>query len=83
MDAQKGAIYGRISRDIVLAVRNGGSTDPNLNLQLASVLRRAKEQGIPKDNIERALAKAEGGKERAGETLIYEALVHNSVGLIM
>jgi translational activator of cytochrome c oxidase 1 len=68
-------------------------------LQLASILRRAKEQGIPKDNIERALAKvyfvesrhfpflgfdkAEGGKERAGETLIYEALVHNSVGLIM
>jgi translational activator of cytochrome c oxidase 1 len=68
-------------------------------VQLASVLRRAKEQDIPKDNIERALAKvcfvesqhspflgfdkAEGGKERAGETLIYEALFHNSVGLIM
>jgi len=83
LDAQKGAIYGRMSRDIVLAVRNGGSTDPTLNLQLASVLRRAKEQDIPKDNIERALAKAEGGKERAGETLIYEALVHNSVGLII
>ncbi|KAK2460542.1 hypothetical protein APHAL10511_007012 [Amanita phalloides] len=83
MDAQKGAIYGRISRDIVLAVRNGGSVDPNLNLHLASALKRAKEQHVPKENVERALAKATGGKDRTGESLTYEALAHNSVGLII
>lgn len=35
----------------------GGSADPNKNLQLAAVLKRAKEQDIPKENIEKALAK--------------------------
>ncbi|KAF8630070.1 hypothetical protein AX15_003127 [Amanita polypyramis BW_CC] len=83
MDAQKGAIYGRTSRDIILAIRNGGSVDPTLNLQLAAVLKRAKEQNVPKENIERALAKATGGKDQPGESLTYEALAYNSVGLII
>lgn len=47
-----------VSRNIIISTTDGGSTDPSLNLQLASVLSRAKEQDVPKDNIERALAKA-------------------------
>lgn len=88
-----------IYRNIIISTIDGGSPDPTLNLQLASVLSRAKEQDVPKDNIERALAKAcfikfrpfpfsvfdkaGGGKEKVGESLTYEALAHNSVGLIM
>ncbi|KAF8633699.1 hypothetical protein AX17_004357 [Amanita inopinata Kibby_2008] len=83
MDAQKGAIFGRIRRDIILAIRNSGSADPAINLQLAAVLKRAKEQDVPKDNIEKALAKATAGRDKTGECLVYEALAHNSVGLII
>lgn len=83
MDVHKGAIYGKISRDVALAVHNGGSTDPALNLQLAAVLKRAKEQNVPRDNIERALAKAKSAGGRVGETSTYEALAHNSVGLVI
>ena len=35
----------------------GGSTDPNSNLQLATALRKAKELGVPKENIEKALGR--------------------------
>jgi len=35
----------------------GGSTDPALNLQLATALRKAKELGVPKENIEKALGR--------------------------
>ncbi|PFH52365.1 hypothetical protein AMATHDRAFT_74163 [Amanita thiersii Skay4041] len=83
IDAQKGAIYGRIRRDIILAVRNGGSAEPALNLQLAAALKRAKEQDVPKDNIEKALAKATGGRDKVGDSLTYEALAFNSVGVII
>jgi len=67
----------------MLAVRSGGSADPGLNFQLAAVLKRAKEQDIPKFNIERALSKATSGSDRAGEFTTYEALAYNSVGLVI
>ncbi|KAF9466399.1 YebC-like protein [Collybia nuda] len=81
-DAQKGAIFGKANRDIIAAVRSGGSADPNKNLQLAAILKRAKEQDIPKENIEKALAKASQNKIISGEKFIYEAMF-DSVGLII
>ncbi|KAF8892629.1 transcriptional regulator-domain-containing protein [Infundibulicybe gibba] len=83
MDAQKGAIYGKANRDIVLAARTGGSADPVKNLALAAAIRWAKEQDVPKENIEKALAKATKGKDQGGEHLTYEALAFGSVGIIM
>ncbi|GLB35322.1 putative yebC-like protein [Lyophyllum shimeji] len=82
-DAQKGVVFGKAARDIVMAVRNGGGTDPTKNLQLAAVLKRAKELDVPKENIEKALAKASQGKDQNGEAFVYEALAFNSVGLII
>jgi transcriptional/translational regulatory protein YebC/TACO1 len=35
----------------------GGSIDPKINIQLAAALKKAKDQGIPKENIEKAIAK--------------------------
>jgi len=83
MDAQKSAIYGKSSRDIVIAVRHGGSTDPEKNHALAAVLKRAKSLGVPKDNIETALRKAAGGKDKGNQNVTYEALAHGSVGVII
>ncbi|KAG6920006.1 hypothetical protein DXG01_013355 [Tephrocybe rancida] len=69
--------------DIVSAARQGGSTDPLKNLHLAAVLKRAKDMDVPKENIEKALAKASRGKDQSGNAFVYEALVFNSVGLII
>ncbi|KAG5728301.1 UPF0082 protein C8D2.12c [Termitomyces sp. T112] len=81
-DAQKSVIFGKAARDIVLAARQGGSTDPLKNVQLATVLKRAKDMNVPKENIEKALAKASRGKE-GGDTFVYEVLAFNHVGLII
>ncbi|KAG6831480.1 hypothetical protein H0H87_005047 [Tephrocybe sp. NHM501043] len=66
-----------------MASSEGGSTDPLKNLHLAAVLKRAKDMDVPKENIEKALAKASRGKDQNGDTFVYEALAFNSVGLII
>jgi len=82
-DAQKSALYTRVNREIAIAVRTGGSVDPEKNIQLATTLKKAKEQGVPKDNIEKALANCVKSKDLTGERLVYEALAYKSVGLVM
>ncbi|KAH9951357.1 YebC-like protein [Amylocystis lapponica] len=83
LDLQKGVIYSRANRDIVLAVRTGGNADPELNPALAAVLRRAKSQGVPRENIESALKKATGGKEQGDQLLTYEAMAPGSIAVII
>ncbi|KAF8638493.1 hypothetical protein AX16_010476 [Volvariella volvacea WC 439] len=82
-DAARGAVFGKANRDIVHAIRNGGSADPTKNLALAAVLKWAKEQDVPKENIEKAIVKATQGKGKEGESLTYEALACNSVGVMI
>jgi len=75
-DAVKGALYGKVNRDILIAIRNGTSADPELNQTLASVIKKAKEQGIPKDTIENALKKATGGRDgKTSKLVTYEVIV--------
>ncbi|KAH9483747.1 putative transcriptional regulatory protein [Psilocybe cubensis] len=82
-DAQKSVLYTRMNREIINAVKVGGSADPEKNSMLATTLKKAREQGVPKDNIEKALAKAAGGKDQTGERIVYEALAFKSVGIII
>jgi len=82
-DARKSQMYSKASRDIIVAARSGGSMDPEKNATLGAVLRTAKMSGVPKDNIERALAKASGKKGKRGELITYEALAHGVVGVII
>ncbi|KII85141.1 hypothetical protein PLICRDRAFT_166690 [Plicaturopsis crispa FD-325 SS-3] len=83
-DAKKSAVFGKAYRDIMVAVRGGGSADPGLNSALAAVLKNAKSVGVPKDNIEKALAKASStGKDRGDQQVTYEAMAYGSVGVIV
>ncbi|KAH7930844.1 YebC-like protein, partial [Leucogyrophana mollusca] len=82
-DAKKSVLYGKASRDIVAAARNGGSTSPEENSLLATAIRRAKDAGVPKENIETALAKAVRSKGQGQQSLTYEAMLHGSVGIII
>ncbi|KAJ3479691.1 hypothetical protein NLI96_g8884 [Meripilus lineatus] len=61
----------------------GGSADPIQNQTLAAVIKRARAQGVPKDNIENALKKAAGGKDKGDQQVTYEAMAAGSVGIVI
>ncbi|CAA7267648.1 unnamed protein product [Cyclocybe aegerita] len=82
-DRQKSILYSKASNEIITAARIGGSVDPALNIRLAAALKSAKDQGVPKENIQKALARAGGASNGSGQHFVYEALAHDSVGLII
>ncbi|KAI0818830.1 YebC-like protein [Irpex lacteus] len=81
-DAQKSALYGKAVKDIAVAARQGGSADPETNHALAAVVKRAKSQGVPRDNIDKALKKAAGAKDSGEQPVTYEAMA-GTVGIII
>src|SRR5256886_15824787 len=62
-DARRGQLFTRLGREIVVAVREGGSGDPNANFRLRMAIQRAREANMPMDNIERTIKRALGGAE--------------------
>ncbi|KAJ7273507.1 transcriptional regulator-domain-containing protein [Mycena haematopus] len=80
-DTKKSAAYTKASREIMTAVRLGGSADPETNSALAAILRRLKD--IPKENIQNALDKAIKKRDQCGEDVVYQALAYGKVGLMI
>lgn len=73
VDAQKGKIFTKLSRDILMACRQGGGPDPEANYRLKDAIVRAREASMPRENIERAIEKAKGGGEGAElDEVVYE-----------
>ncbi|MCL4474576.1 MAG: YebC/PmpR family DNA-binding transcriptional regulator [Actinobacteria bacterium] len=71
-DAKRGQLFSKLSRAITVAAKEGGG-DPTGNATLATAIQKAKDNSMPKDNIERAIAKGAGGGEGANyETIMYE-----------
>jgi YebC/PmpR family DNA-binding regulatory protein len=58
-DAKRGAIFTKLSREIILAAKQGGG-DTTMNFKLRLAVQRAKASNMPNDNIERAIAKGSG-----------------------
>ncbi len=72
VDAQKGAAFAKFSKEITVAAKIGG-TDPTSNFRLRTAIDKAKESGLPNDNIKRALEKAQGsGASDNIEEITYE-----------
>ena len=67
-DAKRGALFTKLSRDIALAVREGGGADPDMNFKLRLALDRAKSSNMPQDSISRAVKRG-SGEGNDGETL--------------
>lgn len=63
-DAKRGAIFSRVSKEIIQAAREGGG-DPNLNARLRAAIAAAKAANMPNDNIDRAIKKGTGELESA------------------
>ena len=74
-DALKAKITTKISREITVAVKAGG-TDPTGNMRLKLALQKARENNIPKDNIQRAIDKGAG----AGDANDYKTMTYEGYG---
>ena len=83
-DAKRSAAFTKIAKEIIVAVKQGGSGDPNNNSRLATVIAKAKAANVPNENIERIIKKAAG--ETGGnnyEELIYEGYGPNGVAVVV
>ncbi|MDZ7729556.1 MAG: YebC/PmpR family DNA-binding transcriptional regulator [Dehalococcoidia bacterium] len=70
VDAKRGALFTRLSREIMMAARQGGG-DPSTNFKLRLAVQRAKQSNMPNDNIDRAINKATGAEQTEQ---IYDAV---------
>lgn len=72
VDAQKGKIYTKFSKMIIVATREGGP-DPNANSKLKDIIEKAKEANMPNENIMRAIKRGSGELDGADyEEIMYE-----------
>jgi YebC/PmpR family DNA-binding regulatory protein len=81
VDAKKGKIFSRIVKEISIAVKEGGG-DPETNPRLRLAINNAKGVNMPKDNIERAINKAEGEGESLQEAS-FEGYLPNGIGVFI
>src|SRR5256714_5911501 len=83
-DARRGAEFTKLARAIQVAARDGGG-DPAGNASLANATQRAKDGGMPKQNIERAIARGTGADRDAAaiETVVYEGYGPGGVAILV
>lgn len=82
-DAQRGALFSKISKEIILAAKSG-SPDPDANYRLKMVVEKARDNNMPADNIKRAIARAAGGAgEKDIEEIRYEGYGPEGVAVII
>jgi YebC/PmpR family DNA-binding regulatory protein len=83
-DARRGQLFTRLGREIIVAVREGGSGDPNANFRLRMAMQRAREANMPMENIERSIKRAAGGGEGAQlDELTYEGYAPGGAAVLV
>ena len=83
-DAKRGKLFSKLSRAIIVAAKEGGG-DPGGNLALQNAIEKARSYSMPKDNIDRAIAKGtgEGSDGAAFETVVYEGYAADGVAVLV
>ena len=83
-DKKRGALFSKLSRALIVAAREGGG-DPSNNLALQNAIEKAKSDSMPKDNIERAMARGSGADADANayETVVYEGYGAGGVAILV
>ena len=83
-DAKRGKLFSKLSRAIIVAAKDGGG-DPAGNLSLQNAIEKAKSYSMPKDNIDRAIAKGSGADADAAnfETVLYEGYGPEGVAVLV
>jgi YebC/PmpR family DNA-binding regulatory protein len=83
-DKKRGQLFSKLSRALIVAAREGGP-DPAANLALANAIEKARSYSMPKDNIDRAIARGSGADADADafEQVLYEGYGPNGVAVIV
>ncbi|MGR4065937.1 MAG: YebC/PmpR family DNA-binding transcriptional regulator [Vulcanimicrobiaceae bacterium] len=82
VDAQRGALFTKLSKEIIIAARSG-SPDPDANYRLKMAVDKARENNMPQDNIKRAIARGSGQtREKEIEELRYEGYGPHGVAVV-
>ena len=83
VDAQRGALFTKLSKEIILAAKSG-SADPEANYRLKMAVEKARENNMPQDNIKRAIARATGADGAKDiEELRYEGYGPAGVAVVV
>ena len=81
-DAKRGQLFSKLSRAIIVAAKEGGA-EPESNAALATAIQKARDNSMPKDNIERAIQRGAGGADGdAYESMLYEGYAPGGVAVI-
>ncbi len=81
-DLKKGKIFSRVTKEIISAVKQGGS-DPKTNTKLKLAILKAKLVNLPSDNIERNIKKAASADQADFVEMSYELYGYGGVGLVV
>jgi YebC/PmpR family DNA-binding regulatory protein len=83
-DAKRGNMFGKLSRNIIVAVKEGGGSDSRDNIALANAIAKAKEYNMPQSNIERAIKRGTGEIEGGNfESILYEGYGPGGIAIII
>ncbi len=83
IDAKRSKIFSRVLKDIYVAIKEGGSADPDTNVMLRNAIVNAKGVNLPKDNIERAIKKASGVDADNFEEITFEGYGPNGIAFFI
>ncbi len=81
-DAQRSKLFSKLAREITVAAKMG-LPDPNMNARLRAAILAARAENMPKDNIERAIKKAQGGDAESYEEIRYEGYGPGGAAIIV
>lgn len=78
-DAKRGLLFSKLARAITIAAKDGAISDSNFKLRLA--IERARAANMPKDNIDRAISRADGGE--SVDEVTYEGFGPNGIAVVV
>jgi YebC/PmpR family DNA-binding regulatory protein len=82
-DAKRGKIFSRISKELIVAAKGGGS-NPDINITLRTLMQKAKSVNMPSENVDRAIKKGAGELEGVSfEEIVYEGYASGGVGMVV
>lgn len=83
VDLVRGKLFSKLAREIAVAAKEGGG-DPAGNARLRTAIERAREAGVPNDNVQRAIQRGTGGGEGANyENIVYEGYAPGGVAVLV
>ncbi|HEX6976736.1 MAG TPA: YebC/PmpR family DNA-binding transcriptional regulator [Patescibacteria group bacterium] len=80
-DAARGQVFSKLARQITIAAKTGGGPNPDSNFKLRVIVEKARAVSMPKENIERAISKAENSAEL--EEITYEGFGPGGIGIMV